>query len=150
LCQDRDEGNFCPILLGFWLLKFLKKIGFFRKTAVIIGIIAVIVGILADNNIPVREQFEAIFAKQHCASWDVKCSLAKGAFQMHLRCETQFRPSRSQKHAPDPQAGQSLPDDILIAFRSEVNPSSLIGRNDGKAYAYQKEIFKKIVTFGEG
>ena len=43
-----------------------------------------------------------------------------------------------------------LPDDILIAFRSEVNPSSLIGRNDGKAYAYQKEIFKKIVTFGEG
>ena len=32
---------------------------------------------------------------------------------MHLRCETQFRPSRSQKHAPDPQAGQSLPDDIL-------------------------------------
>ncbi len=42
-----------------------------------------------------------------------------------------------------------LPDDILIAFRSEVNPSSLIGRNDGKAYAYQKEIFKKIVTFGE-
>ena len=43
-----------------------------------------------------------------------------------------------------------LPDDILIAFRSEVNPSSLIGRSDGKAYAYQKEIFKKIVTFGEG
>lgn len=42
-----------------------------------------------------------------------------------------------------------LPDDILIAFRSEVNPSSLIGRSDGKAYAYQKEIFKKIITFGE-
>ena len=42
-----------------------------------------------------------------------------------------------------------LPDDILIAFRSEVNPSSLIGRSDGKAYAYQKEIFRKIVTFGE-
>ena len=42
-----------------------------------------------------------------------------------------------------------LPNDILIAFRSEVNPSSLIGRSDGKAYAYQKEIFRKIVTFGE-
>lgn len=25
LCQDRDEGNYCPILLGFWLLKFLKN-----------------------------------------------------------------------------------------------------------------------------
>lgn len=31
LCQDRDEGNFCPILLGFWLLKFLKKSAFFAK-----------------------------------------------------------------------------------------------------------------------
>ena len=31
LCQDRDEGNFCPILLGFWLLKFLKKSVFFAK-----------------------------------------------------------------------------------------------------------------------
>ena len=31
LCQDRDEENFCPILLGFWLLKFLKKSAFFAK-----------------------------------------------------------------------------------------------------------------------
>ena len=31
LCQDRDEGNFCPILLGFWILKFLKKSAFFAK-----------------------------------------------------------------------------------------------------------------------
>ena len=31
LCQDRDEGNFCPILLGFWLIKFLKKSAFFAK-----------------------------------------------------------------------------------------------------------------------
>ena len=31
LCQDRDEGNFCPILLSFWLLKFLKKSAFFAK-----------------------------------------------------------------------------------------------------------------------
>ncbi len=31
LCQDRDEGNFCPILLGFWLLKILKKSAFFAK-----------------------------------------------------------------------------------------------------------------------
>ena len=31
LCQDRDERNFCPILLGFWLLKFLKKSAFFAK-----------------------------------------------------------------------------------------------------------------------
>ena len=31
LCQDRDEGNFRPILLGFWLLKFLKKSAFFAK-----------------------------------------------------------------------------------------------------------------------
>ena len=87
-----------PYFTGFLASQISKKIGFFRKTAVIIGIIAVIIGIWADNNIPVREQFWAIFAKQHCASWDVKCSLAKGAFQMHLRCETQFRPSRSQKH----------------------------------------------------
>lgn len=42
-----------PYFTGFLVPQISKKIGFFRKTAVIIGIIAVIIGILADNNIPV-------------------------------------------------------------------------------------------------
>lgn len=41
-----------PYFTGFLAPQISKKIGFFRKTAVIIGIIAVIIGILADNNIP--------------------------------------------------------------------------------------------------
>ena len=40
-----------PYFTGFLAPQISKKIGFFRKTAVIIGIIAVIIGILADNNI---------------------------------------------------------------------------------------------------
>ena len=41
-----------PYFTGFLAPQISKKIGFFRKTAVIIGIIAVIIGIWADNNIP--------------------------------------------------------------------------------------------------
>lgn len=81
-----------PYFTGFLAPQISKKIGFFRKTAVIIGIIAVIIGILADNNIPVREQFGAIFAKQHCASWDVNALWQKEPFKCIYVAKLNFDP----------------------------------------------------------
>lgn len=81
-----------PYFTGFLAPQNSKKIGFFRKTAVIIGIIAVIIGIWADNNIPVREQFGDIFVKLHCASWGVKGSLAKGVFKCIYVAKLNFDP----------------------------------------------------------